>query len=75
MICSKIYMIVEMCVMCRTDTYTLPQIKDLHFRLYPQFKHILSCSEIDIQYAVNVKADVDGSDPVKTEGLEDLRLG
>ena len=41
MICSKIYMIVEMCVMCRLDTYALPQIKDLHFRLYPQFKHIL----------------------------------
>ncbi len=71
------------------------QIKDLHFRLYPQFKHTLcqgvdqigavfidrggeidrSCSEIDIQYAVNVKTDVDGSDPIETEGLEDLRLG
>ena len=32
------------------------------------------CLEIDIQYAVNVKADVDGSDPIETEGLEDLRL-
>jgi len=71
------------------------QIKDLDFRIYPQFKHILcqgvdqigavfidrgeeidrSCLEIYIQYAVNVKADVDGSDPIETEGLEDLRLG
>ena len=33
------------------------------------------CLEIDIQYAVNVKTDVDGSDPIETERLEDLRLG
>ena len=71
------------------------QIKDLDFRPYPQFKHILcqgvdqigavfidqgeaidrSCLEIDIQYAVNVKTDVDGSDPIEAEGLEDLRFG
>jgi hypothetical protein len=33
------------------------------------------CLGIDIQYAVNVKTDVDGSDPIETERLEDLRLG